>query len=244
MNKVCLVTGGSRGIGAACIKEFAKNGYDVVINYVSDDLTASFLKTEVEENYNVKALAIKCDVSNELEVKNMIGEIINKFGSIDVLVNNAGIAIDTIVNDKTVENFKRILDVNLIGTFLVSREVAKYMLNKKSGSIVNISSTNAIDTYYPEGLDYDASKAGVVSLTHNLAKEYHPYIRVNSVAPGWVITDMNKELDKDFIKKEEEKILLSRFADPEEIAKVVYFVGVDASYMNSSIIRVDGGSNV
>ena len=244
MNKVCLVTGGSRGIGAACIKEFAKNGYNVVINYVKDDLSANFLKTEVEENYHVKALVIKCDVSNEVEVKNMVEEVINTFGTIDVLVNNAGIAIDTIVADKAVENFRRILDINLIGTFLVSREVAKYMLNRKTGSIVNISSTNGIDTYYPESLDYDASKAGVISLTHNLAKEYHPYIRVNSVAPGWVTTDMNKELDKEFIKTEEDKILLNRFADPLEIAKVIYFIGVEASYINSSIIRVDGGSNV
>ena len=244
MNKVCLVTGGSRGIGAACIKEFAKNGYNVVINYVKDDLSANFLKTEVEENYHVKALVIKCDVSNEVEVKNMVEEVINTFGTIDVLVNNAGIAIDTIVADKTVENFRKILDINLIGTFLVSREVAKYMLNRKTGSIVNISSTNGIDTYYPESLDYDASKAGVISLTHNLAKEYHPYIRVNSVAPGWVTTDMNKELDKGFIKTEEDKILLNRFADPLEIAKVIYFIGVEASYINSSIIRVDGGSNV
>lgn len=244
MNKVCLVTGGSRGIGAACIKEFAKNGYNVVINYVKDDLSANFLKTEVEENYHVKALVIKCDVSNEVEVKNMVEEVINTFGTIDVLVNNAGIAIDTIVADKTVENFRKILDINLIGTFLVSREVAKYMLNRKTGSIVNISSTNGIDTYYPESLDYDASKAGVISLTHNLAKEYHPYIRVNSVAPGWVTTDMNKELDKEFIKTEEDKILLNRFADPLEIAKVIYFIGVEASYINSSIIRVDGGSNV
>lgn len=244
MGKVVLVTGGSRGIGAACIKEFAKNGYDVVINYVNDDLTASFLKTEVEENYNVKALAIKCDVSNELDVKNMVEEVINKFGHIDVLVNNAGIAIDTIFEDKTKDNFRRTLDVNLIGTFLVSKEVGKYMLNKKSGSIVNVSSTNGIDTTYVESLDYDASKAGVISLTHNLAKAYHPYIRVNSIAPGWVLTDMNKELDEEFIKEEEDKILLKRFADPEEIAKVIYFVGVEASYINSSIIRVDGGSNV
>ena len=244
MNKVCLVTGGSRGIGAACVKEFAKNGYDVVINYVNDDLSANLLKTEVENNYHVKALIVKADVSNETAVKNMVEEVINTFGNIDVLVNNAGIAIDTRVCDKTVEDFRKILDVNLIGTFLVTREVAKYMLNRKNGSIVNVSSTNGIDTYYPESLDYDASKVGVISLTHNLAKEYHPYIRVNSIAPGWVITDMNKELDKEFIKKEEDKILLGRFADVAEIAKVIYFVGAEASYINSSIIRVDGGSNV
>lgn len=243
MNKVCLVTGASRGIGASCIKEFAKNGFDVVINYVNDSISANNLKEEVEKEFNVKAICVKCDISSELEVKNMFNEIITTFNTVDVVVNNAGIAIDTTVEDKTVDNFRRILDVNLIGTFLVSREAAKIMMNKKSGSIVNISSTNGIDTFYPESLDYDASKAGVISLTKNLANFYHPYIRVNSVAPGWVTTDMNKELDKDFIKKEENKILLNRFADPEEIAKVVYFVGVEASYMNAEVIRVDGGVN-
>lgn len=243
MNKVCLVTGSSRGIGKSTVLEFAKNGYDVVINYVQDEISANNVKKEVEEKYNVKALVIKCDISNEQEVKNMVDTVINTFGKIDVLVNNAGIAIDTIFDDKNKENFMKILEVNLIGTFLVSKEVGKYMLNEKKGSIVNISSTNAIDTNYPEGLDYDASKAGVISLSSNLAKYYAPYIRVNTIASGWVLTDMNKELDYDYVKKEEKKILLNRFADPIEIAKVVYFVGVEASYMNNSVIRVDGGVN-
>lgn len=243
MNKICLVTGGSRGIGKACIKEFAKNNYNVVINYVNDSVSANNLKEEVEKEYGIKALTIKCDVSNSNEVKEMVEEVINTFGKIDVLVNNASIAIDTIFDDKTYDNFMRILSVNLVGTFIVSKEVGKYMLKEKQGSIINISSTNGIDTPYPEGLDYDASKAGVISLTKNLATTYSPYIRVNSVAPGWVLTDMNKNLDKEFIKEEEDKILLGRFAHASEIAKVVYFLsGDDASYINGSIIKVDGGS--
>ena len=244
MKKVCLVTGGSRGIGKATVIEYAKNGYDVVINYVNDELAANFLKEEVEREYKVKALTIKCDVSNETDVKNMVNEVISTFGKIDVLVNNAGIAIDTVFEDKTKENFMKTLEVNLVGTFLVAKEVGKYMLNAKSGSIINVSSTNGLDTFYPESLDYDASKAGVISLTKNLAVAYHPYVRVNTVAPGWVITDMNKDLSTSFIKTEEEKILLKRFADPSEIAKVIYFLGTDeASYVNGSIIRVDGGVN-
>lgn len=244
MNKVCLVTGSGRGIGRACIKEFAKNGYDVVINYVQDEISANSLKEEVEKNYNVKALTVKCDISNEIEVKKMVEEIITTLGRIDVLVNNAGIAIDTVFEDKKVENFRKILDVNLIGQFITAKEVGKYMMNVKKGAIINISSTNGIDTLYPESLDYDASKAGVISLTKNLATVYHPYIRVNSVAPGWVLTDMNKELDSEFVKEEKNKILLNRFAEPEEIAKVVYFLSTDdASYINGSVIRVDGGVN-
>lgn len=240
--KTVLVTGSSRGIGRSTIMLFAQNNYDVVINYVNDYESALSLKNEVETKYGVDALCIKADVSEEVEVSNMVDEIISKFGHIDCLVNNAGIAIDTTFEDKIVENFRRTINTNLIGTFLVSKYVGREMLKNKSGSIINVSSTNGIDTVYPESLDYDASKAGVISLTKNLAIQYAPYIRVNSVAPGWVMTDMNKELDSDFIKTEEEKILLKRFAKPEDIAKVIYFLASDdACYINSEIIRVDGG---
>lgn len=242
MGKIVLVTGGSRGIGKAIVIEFAKKGYNVVINYVNSSNKANSLKKEVEDKYGVKALTIKADVSIEEEVKNMVKEVIHEFGHIDCLVNNAGIAIDTVFEDKTKENFMKILNTNLIGPFLVSKEVGKYMLEAKKGSIINISSTNGIDTIYPEGLDYDASKAGLISLTKNLAIQYAPYIRVNSVAPGWTLTDMSKDLDNDYIKEECESILLNRFAEASEIAKVVVFLASeDASYINSEVIRVDGG---
>ena len=241
-NKVVLITGASRGIGAEAAKVFARNNYNVVINYNNSPDVALKLKEEIENKYHVTALCIKCDVSNELEVKSMVEKAIDTFGHIDVLVNNAGIAIDTTFEDKTVENFRKTLDINLIGTFIVSKYVGKYMLENKSGTIINVASTNGIDTIYPESLDYDASKAGVISLTKNLALQYAPYIRVNAVAPGWVNTDMNKELDQAFIEKENEKILLNRFAQPEEIAKVIYFLATpDASYINSEVIRIDGG---
>lgn len=241
-NKVVLITGASRGIGAEAAKVFASNNYNVVINYNNSPDVALKLKEEIENKYHVTALCIKCDVSNELEVKSMVEKTIDTFGHIDVLVNNAGIAIDTTFEDKTVEDFRKILDTNLIGTFIVSKYVGKYMLENKSGTIINVASTNGIDTIYPESLDYDASKAGVISLTKNLALQYAPYIRVNAVAPGWVNTDMNKELDQAFIEKENEKILLNRFAQPEEIAKVIYFLATpDASYINSEVIRIDGG---
>lgn len=241
--KVALVTGSSRGLGKSIIIELAKRQYNVVINYNQNKDKALSLQDEIKK-YNVKSLVIKCDISNEIEVKNMINDVISEFGHIDVLVNNAGIAIDTLFEDKTVANFKRIIDTNLIGTFLVSRYVGEYMLKAKTGKIINISSTNGIDTYYPESLDYDASKAGVISLTHNLAKQYAPYINVNCVCPGWMNTDMNKELDSDYIKQENKKILLNRFGETIEVAKVVCFLASeDASYINNTIIRVDGGKN-
>lgn len=244
MRKTVLITGASRGIGKACALEFAKHNYNVVINYVSNDLKAEELKSFIVENYDVDVSLFKCDVSDEKKVKEMVNNIINYFGKIDVLVNNAGIAIDTTFHDKTIDNFKKILDVNLIGPFIVSKEVGKYMLNEKKGSIVNVSSTNGIDTYYTYSLDYDASKAGLISLTHNLALEFSPCVRVNAVAPGWVNTEMNKELDEDYIKEECKKIYQKRFGEPEEIAKAIYFIASDdASYINNEVLRVDGGSN-
>ena len=240
--KVVLITGASRGIGASIAKKMASLGYNIVLNYVQSEEKVSFLKEELEKKYAIQVLTVKADVSNEDDVKKMVDFVIQQFGRIDILVNNAGIAIDSLVEEKNIVDFQHILDVNLIGTFLVSREVAKYMLKEKSGCMINISSTNGIDTMYPYSLDYDASKAGVISLTKNLAKEYAPFIRVNSVAPGWVNTEMSKDLDSNFKKEEEESILLHRFGKPEEIANVVAFLASeDASYINGSVIRVDGG---
>ncbi len=242
MSKVVLVTGSNRGIGRSTIIEFAKAGLDVVINYCHHREEAFELKDYVESNFNVRCLVVKCDVSKEDEVIEMINEIVDYFGSLDILVNNASVCKDSLLMDKDMESFRRILDVNLIGTYLCSKYAAKVMLDNGNGSIINVSSTNAIDTYYPESCDYDASKAGVISLTHNLAREFSPYIRVNCVCPGWVNTDMNKELSVEQVHEEEKNILLGRFADPEEIAKVIVFLASNkASYVNDSIIRVDGG---
>lgn len=237
--KTILVTGSSRGIGAATIRKFASLGADVVINYVSNETKALELKKEVEDKYGVKALAIKCDVSKEEEVIEMFKEINRVFHRINVVVNNAGIAIDTTFEDKTVENFKKTIDINLIGTFLVSKHAVIHLKKEKNSRIINVASTNGIDTYYPESLDYDASKAGVISLTHNFAKVLAPDINVNAVAPGWVKTEMNKELDENDYTN---GILMKRFADPMEIANVIAFLASDeASYINNEVIRVDGG---
>ena len=240
MSKVVLVTGASKGIGKSTILEFAACGYDVVINYNSSENEAKELEKYILEKYDVNVLSIKADICYESEIDNMINTIIDKFGHIDVLVNNAAIALDCIIEDKTKDNFIKILDTNLIAPFLIARKCSKYM--PLGSSIINVTSTNGIDTYYEYSLDYDASKAGLISLTNNLSQIYAPNIRVNAVAPGWVNTDMNKELDLEYINEESSKILLNRFAEPEEIAKVIYFLASDnASYINNTIIRVDGG---
>ena len=136
----------------------------------------------------------------------------------------------------------RILDVNLIAPFLLSKKVGLKMVENKNGVIINIGSTNGIDTGYIESLDYDASKAGLINLSKNLANYFKPYVRVNTICPGWINTEMNKDLDEEFRKKEVNKILLGRFGNPEEIASLVKFlISDEALYINNSVIRIDGG---
>lgn len=242
MNKNVLVTGGTRGIGEAISREFAKKGYDLIINYINSNEKAQNLKQELEKEYNIKVLPIQTDISNEIAIKNMVDTAIKEFGKIDVLVNNAGIVIDREFEDRTVEDWKKTLDINLIAPFVLTKLVGKEMMKQKSGAIINISSTNGINTYYPTSVDYDASKSGLISLTYDSAVQFAPYVRVNCVAPGWVNTEMNKELPEDFVKEETERILVKRFAEPKEIAKVVTFLASeDASFVNSTVIKVDGG---
>ena len=237
-----LVTGSSRGLGRSIILEYAKNGYDVVINYNNSKEEAFELKSYVESNYKVKVLVIKCDISKESEIDSMIEEIYKEFGHLDVLINNASIDLDQDFTLKTKEDFMKTLEVNLVGTYLLSKKIGLKMLERKTGNIINISSNNGLDTPYPESIDYDASKAGVISLTHNLANYFGPYIRVNTICPGWINTDMSRKISNDFKEKELDKILLGRFAEPSEIANLAYFLGTDkASYINDSIIRIDGG---
>lgn len=244
--KVVLVTGGSKGIGAATVEVFAQHDYNIVLNYAHDDEVAKRVKDKIESNYSVSVLLAKADVSKKEEVWQMVDMAIQTFGHIDVLVNNAGIAIDQIFEDKTDVEFRKVLDVNLIGPFLVSKEIGTKMQEQGHGKIINVTSTNGIDTPYPESIDYDASKAGIISLTKNLATLFAPNIQVNAVAPGWVAnTEMNKELDEEFIEQESKNILLGRFAEPKEIASVIYFLSTEAaSYINNSVIRIDGGLHI
>ena len=234
MEKIVLITGGTSGLGYATVKKL--ENCKIILTYNNNALKAESMKSE---NIDV----FKCDMTNENDIKKLYNYVVEKYGYIDVLINNAAIAIDTLYEDKTKENFIKTLDTNLIGPFLLSRYFGDLMYQRKSGKIINISSTNGIDTNYPMSLDYDASKAGLISLTRNLALQYAPYVLVNAVAPGWINTEMNKNLDNDFIDNETKKILLNRFAEPEEIANVIKFlVSDDASYINNTVIRIDGGS--
>lgn len=220
-----LVTGGARGLGLAISLYYLKMGHSVVVNYNNSNEMALKLKSE----YGDRVSIVKADVSNEDDVKRMFDAL----GKLDVVVNNAGIAKDSDPMEKSAEEFLEVIKVNLLGTFLVS----KYAVNHvDKGCIVNISSTNALDTYYPESMDYDASKAGVISLTHNFSLYLKDRdIRVNVVCPDWIDTDMNLEMDEEYKKS------LGVFLKPEEVAKVVYDVSIDES-VNDAVIRVGDNS--
>ena len=240
-DKVVLVTGSSRGIGRSIAIAFAKEDANVIINYKTSELDAE-VAYDIISSYGNQCMSIKADVSNENNVKNMIDEIMGKFGRIDILVNNAGIAIDSEFEDKTTSNWKKTLNTNVLGPFLTSKYAGKIMIDQKYGKIINISSTNGINTLYPYSADYDASKAALINLTKNLAVQFAPYVNVNTVAPGWVDTDMNQNLPKSYLREEKEKILLKRFAEPEEISNVVLFLASDkARYITSEVITVSGG---
>lgn len=242
MRKVCVITGASRGIGKAIAIEFAKLGYDVAITYNQNKDLAEKTKKEIEK-LGAKCVCTKCDISNEKDVKDLFLEVTKTFKTVDVLVNNAAIAIDTLFCDKTKENFQKTLDVNVVGTFLVSKTFGEFMFSKKSGKIINIASTNGINTYYPMCLDYDASKAGIISLTHNLAMQFAPHLNVNCVAPGFIATESEiKDMDQEFIKSEEEKIFKKRAGTEQDVANLVLFLASDkADFINNEVIRIDGG---
>lgn len=243
MNKVALVTGGAKGIGKAIATELASAGYDVVINYLTSECAAKKLENELTSKFGVKVLSIKCDVSNVDEVDAMVSSLEEKLGGVDILINNAAVDLSNMWHEKDVELFKKTLDVNLLGAYNVAKRVYKHMLDNKWGRIINISSTNGINTYYPMCLEYDASKAALISLTHNLALQFAPYINVNAIAPGFIGTETELEgYDEEFLKEEEAKILVGRYGKPEEVAHLVKFlVSDEANYINNSVIRIDGG---
>ena len=235
--KTVFISGASRGLGAIIAKTFASNNYNIIINYNKSEHKAINLKKDLESKYNIKCFLYKCDVSNEFEVKDIFLKIKGEIGNIDCVINNAGISLDNSLIDKTYDEFMKVISVNLLGTYLIS----KYSLEVlKKGCIINVSSNNIYVGSYIESIDYDASKAGVISLTHSLARFLAPNIRVNAVASGWILTDMTKDLDLNFKKCEEDKILLKRFGKPEEIADAVYFLASN-EYVNDCILRIDGG---
>lgn len=241
MEKVALITGGTRGIGKQIALTLAKEGYDIAINYRKENDELVNTKKEIEEN-NVKCLAVQGDVSNFEDCERFVKEIIDEYGKIDVLVNNAGITKDMLLMRMKKEDFENVIDVNLVGTFNVTKNVIQFMMKSRSGRIINISSVVGISGNAGQ-TNYSASKAGIIGFTKSLAKEVASRnILVNAVAPGFIETNMTDVL-KDEIKEEIAKTIpLRRMGVTQDVANVVKFLASDdSSYITGQVINVDGG---
>lgn len=243
-NKIVLVTGAGRGIGASIARRFASEGAEVIVNYSGNDETAQKTVDEITATGG-QAQKYKCSVNDSESVKVMIDEIIKEFGRIDILVNNAGITKDGLMLRMTDEDFDRVIDVNLKGTFNCTKYVSKYMLKQKSGKIINISSVVGLSGNAGQ-VNYSASKAGIIGITKSAAKELSSRgITVNAVAPGYVDTDMTKVLSDNIRNEILKNIPLQRMGNVEDISNCIAFLASeDASYITGQVISVDGGMHI
>ena len=243
MKRNAIVTGGSRGIGKEIAEILAKNGYNVLITYVKSNQLANEFVENLQKKYKVKAICYKADMSNIDEVDQLVRFAIKTFKHIDVLINNAAVCMDEEFEARTVGQFVKTFEINLFSVFELSKKVGEHMFENQYGKIVNRSSNNSINSFYPTTIDYDASKSALNSLTKNLAIQFAPYVNVNAVAPGWIDTDMNKKvLTPDIAELVSEKILKRRIGKPIDVANLVEFLVSDkADYIDGEIIVIDGG---
>ena len=241
MNKVACITGATRGIGKQIAITLAKNGYDIVVNYKTENDDLIETKKEIESQ-NVRCLALQGDVSKFEDCENIAKEIIDKFEKIDVLVNNAGITKDMLLMRMKEEDFKQVIDVNLIGTFNMTKSVIGYMMKARTGRIINLSSVVGIVGNAGQ-TNYSASKAGIIGFTKSLAKEVASRnILVNAIAPGFIDTNMTEVLKEEVKEEIAKSIPLKRMGKVEDVANLVKFLSSEeSSYITGQVIHVDGG---
>lgn len=240
--KVAFITGGTRGIGKEIALELSNNGFDIAVNYIVEtEENMKELRNQLKEN-GANSFFVKGDVSNFEDCERMTDEVIKEFGRIDVLVNNAGITRDGLIMRMKKEDFNAVIDVNLIGTFNVTRNVIPYMIKQKSGRIISLSSVVGVAGNAGQ-TNYSASKAGIIGFTKSLAKEVASRnILVNAIAPGFIDTNMTSVLSDSVKESIYAQIPLKRMGSPKEVAKVVKFLsGDDSSYVTGQVIHIDGG---
>lgn len=239
IRKVALITGGSRGIGKEIAKKFAINGYNLVINYVSEKTDLQTLKEEFSET---EVLFVKTDVTNYESCENMVKEAIEKFGRIDVLVNNAGITKDGLLMRMKEEDFDKVINVNLKGTFNMTKNVIPYMMKQRNGKIVSIASVVGV-TGNAGQANYAASKAGIIGFTKTVARELASRnILANCIAPGFIKTDMTDVLSDAVKENIHSQIPLNKMGEAKEVANAVYFLASEENtYITGQVLNVDGG---
>lgn len=239
--KVALVTGGSRGIGRACVLRLAQDGYDVAFCYSSQADAAESVRKEAAE-YGTRIFAAQADVADADSARALVKQVSEELGSVDTLVTSAGVVRDNPLLLMTDEQWRQTLDVNLTGTYNLCRAVVFDMLKRRSGSIVTLSSVAGVYGT-PTQSNYSATKAGIIGFTKSLAKEVGQYgIRANAVAPGFIETDMVADLDADYRNKMVERVPLRRMGTADEVAELVAFLASDkAAYITGSVVQIDGG---
>lgn len=237
-----VVTGGSRGLGRATVLAFARQGADIAFSFFQDLIAAERLISEVRA-MGRRCIGVRCDMGDESAVVDFVSACVQTFRSIDVLINNAAIVADAPVLARTSKQWRRTFDVNLLGAFVCTKEFAPGMIERGKGAVVNVASISGTSVHCPEIIDYDATKAAIISMTKNFSKAFAPHgVRVNALAPGWIDTEMNSSLAPEYASAECARISLKRFASPDEIAKPILFLaGPDASYISGSVLVVDGG---
>ena len=241
MDKCALITGATRGIGKQIAITLAKQGYNIALNYRKENEELENTKKEIEK-IGVQILAVKGDVANFEDCENFVKQVIERFGQIDVLVNNAGITKDSLLLRMTPEDFEKVININLRGTFNVTKSIVPYMMKKRTGKIVNISSVVGVSGNAGQ-CNYAASKAGIIGFTKSIAKELASRnILANCVAPGFIDTDMTSVLSENVKESINAQIPLKRMGRSEEIANSVYFLaGEENTYITGQVLNVDGG---
>jgi len=232
-----LITGASVGIGRSLAIKMASLGYNLLLTYNTNEFKCKELQDYILDNYDVKCIIQKCDLRVEDNIKDVYKKFKENLGNIDVLVNNASVSLDNLIEDKSALEFKEVINVNLVGTFLMCKY--GYNLMNKDGIIINMSSTDGIDTYSLYNIDYAISKAGIIQLTKSLSLIY-PDIRVVSVAPNWVDTESTREMSQEYLDSELKRIGQKKLISVDTVVDKIINITQDKNIKSGSIIRIEG----
>ena len=230
-----LVTGSAQGLGANIIEKFAKNGYNVIITYKSSKNKAIILEDKIRK-YNLNVISVKCDITKISDIRNLIKVVKSRFNNIEVLVNNASLSLDSSFENKSKEEFMKVLETNIYGTFLITRElIKKYKVEK----VINISSTDSIDTYSDLNIDYSLSKCGINFMTKFFSNKYKD-IKFYNILPNWINTETIQNMNSEYLESELRRVNQNKLIEPEYISNIIYEMATTCKYDDNNEIRIDG----